>query len=157
MEKDTAETIVKVYAILAWISALFTFFGALALLFVSSFMTGFAGGMMGWGMMDQAFAGSMFGGFSIIFGVILLAIAVFDVIVGFGLWGRKNWARVVTVVFSVFSLFSFPLGTIVGALGIYFFGFDETVKGLFSGDVSIAAMKSSAKQARKTAKKVVKR
>jgi uncharacterized membrane protein (DUF2068 family) len=84
--------------------------------------------MMGGGMMD----GGLFAGFGVIIGVVFIALGVFYAIAGFGLWSHKPWARIVTLVLSVISLFSFPLGTIIGALGIWLFGFEENVKALFA-------------------------
>ncbi len=39
------------------------------------------------------------------FGIVLLLLAVFYLIVGFGLWNLKNWARVLTIVFVAIGLF----------------------------------------------------
>ena len=59
------------------------------------------------------------------------AIALPQVIAGYGLMKRKEWGRILTLIVSFFQLLSFPLGT---ALGIYSFVIllkEETVK-LFS-------------------------
>lgn len=146
MEKDTAELIVKVYAVLAWISAAIAVIAALGILLWGSV----AGGMIS--LQGLPFAGMM-AGLGIVFALLILCVGVFDVIVGFGLWKRKNWARIVTIIFSVISLFSFPLGTIIGGFGIWLFGFEPTVTGLF-GAKPVANVQVSVKSTKgKAAKK----
>ena len=138
METSTAETIVKVYAVLAWIGALFAVIGAL---FVMA-LGGLAGsiGMMGrYGGMYGSYPRGLFSGLGIVIGIFLLIVAVLYVIAGFGLWGHKNWARILALILSVLSLFSFPFGTIIGALGIWLFGFEPAVIGLFAGAKPLVA------------------
>lgn len=38
------------------------------------------------------------------FGIVLLLLAVFYLIVGFGLWNLKNWARILTLIFVAIGL-----------------------------------------------------
>lgn len=45
-----------------------------------------------------------------------IVLALPALIAGLGLRKRKQWARVLTIVLSVFNLFAFPIGT---AIGIY--------------------------------------
>ena len=127
LEKDTAETIVKVYAVLAWVGALFALIAGAVMIF--------GGSLFGAFLIPGGYAGNaglgFFGVFYILFGIFLIAVAVFDAIVGYGLWNRKPWARVTVLIMSVLDLFSFPIGTIIGVAGIWLFGFDETIKGIF--------------------------
>lgn len=59
------------------------------------------------------------GGFSTLFlGIVLLAV-VPSIIAGYGLLKKYNWARILTIILSVIALFEFPLGTILGAYGLY--------------------------------------
>jgi hypothetical protein len=134
MEKNTAVTIVKVYAVLAWLGALFALIAALALFGIGSM------GMMG--MMGDATGNpGLLAGLAGVFGVFLLIVAVFDVIVGFGLWNFKPWARIVAIVMNVINLFSFPIGTIIGLIGLWLFGFEPTVNGLFTSAPASTAKK----------------
>jgi hypothetical protein len=67
---------------------------------------------------DSAMAIPILGGIGAIVFVILLAISLPGIVVGFGLVYFKPWARILTLVLSAFELFSIPFGT---ALGIYGF------------------------------------
>ncbi len=142
MEKNTAETIVKVYAILAWIGALLMLIAGLAMFVGPAFMGSF-GMMRGFGAM-----GGLWTGAAVLFGILFLVLAVLYLFGGLGLWRHKEWARILTIVLSVLSLFSFPIGTIIGAIGIWLFGFEPTVKGLF-GTAPVAAKAALAKKAKK--------
>ncbi len=148
MDKNTAETIVKVYAVLAWISALIMLIVAIAIMIGGSMMGTFGSMMYG----DLAVAG-MVGAVATVVAVILLALAAFDVIVGIGLWTHKPWARILTIIYSVLSLFSFPIGTLIGAFGIWLFGFESTVKSLFGVKTARVAKKATKKAAKKAKKK----
>lgn len=56
---------------------------------------------------------------SIVANVLLIMIAVLSIpglLAGIGLLKEKEWARILTLIVSVFQLLSFPLGT---ALGVY--------------------------------------
>ncbi len=48
--------------------------------------------------------------------VFSLIVSIPGIIAGIGLFKRKEWARVLTLIISVLNLFSFPIGT---GLGIY--------------------------------------
>ena len=120
MDKNTAVIIVKVYAVLAWIGAVFTAIGSLGMLFWGSVVGGLVAGY-----------GSLFAGLGIVFAVILLVVAALEAIAGFGLWQHKRWARILAIIMSILSLFAFPIGTIIGAIGIYLFGFEKAIKQLF--------------------------
>jgi hypothetical protein len=67
---------------------------------------------------DSAMAIPILGGIGALVFIILLAISLPGIIVGFGLLHFKPWARLLTLVLSAFELFSIPFGT---ALGIYGF------------------------------------
>ena len=40
-------------------------------------------------------------------------------ICGYGLLNKKSWIRIPTIVLSGISLFSFPIGTILGGYGLW--------------------------------------
>jgi hypothetical protein len=124
MEKSTAQTIVKVFAVLAWIGAAFSVLGGLGMLM--------GGGLLGSAaMVGGDGAASLLGALGFGAGIFLIAIGVLYVFVGRGLWQHQTWARIVTIIFGVIALFAFPLGTVIGAIQIWLFGFQKDVKGLF--------------------------
>jgi hypothetical protein len=45
-----------------------------------------------------------------------LILSIPGILAGLGLYKRKEWARILTLIISVLNLISFPLGT---ALGVY--------------------------------------
>src|SRR5580658_6409112 len=47
-------------------------------------------------------------------GFFLMATGLLGVLVGWGLMERQSWARVLAIVFGIFALFHFPLGTVLG-------------------------------------------
>jgi hypothetical protein len=55
----------------------------------------------------------------------LLAVSLPGLAAGIGLLRYKPWARVLTIVLSALNLLNFPLGTIVGAYGLYVMLSDE--------------------------------
>uniref|UniRef100_UPI0032169068 hypothetical protein n=1 Tax=uncultured Draconibacterium sp. TaxID=1573823 RepID=UPI0032169068 len=48
--------------------------------------------------------------------IMAFILSIPGIIAGIGLFKRKEWARILTLIISVLNLFSFPIGT---ALGIY--------------------------------------
>ena len=56
--------------------------------------------------------------------VILLSIP--GIIAGIGLFKRKEWARILTLILSVIKLLNIPIGTAVGAYSIWVLVQDET-------------------------------
>jgi len=117
LEKSTAETLVKVYAVLAWV-------GAVVMGLFALFFFGMGPALPGMPMM-------LYGGWMQAIAVVMLAIAVLDAIVGWGLWTKQPWARIAAIVVSVLQVFSFPIGTLVGGFGIYLFGFEPNVQKMF--------------------------
>lgn len=140
MDTHTAEIIVKVYAVLTWIGALFSFIGGIAMIFFGSLGSTFMGGMMGAGMMDEAVMGGLMTAVTVVVGIILVVLSGLYAYTGYGLWLHKPWSRIVVIVLSVLNLFSFPIGTLIGTFGIWFFGFEETAKSLFSGTSASSPM-----------------
>ncbi|HLN75288.1 MAG: hypothetical protein ACM3O8_02855 [Methylococcaceae bacterium] len=68
--------------------------------------------------------------FSIIADVIaafLIFVSIPGLIAGFGLYRRKEWARILTLVISVIALFNFPFGTAIGIYSIWALVQPETV------------------------------
>lgn len=57
----------------------------------------------------------------------LLVFAIPNIVGGVGLFRYKNWARYLVLIISVISLFSIPIGTVVGIYSIWVLLQDETV------------------------------
>ena len=134
METRYVNTIISAYSVFAWISAFVFFIAALALTFLSPFAVTF--------LIDQNPASIPPGvsalafqqlatGLAVIAGVVLFMIAAFFLAIGVGLWRRNNWARYLALVPCVIWIFAFPVGTLVGIVGIYAFAFDKDVRAQF--------------------------
>ncbi len=100
---DAMETHVKIVAILMIIWGALAALSTLVVLGVTGVgaqaqMPGFMQGMMG------------------VFALLLATLAVLAITGGYGLINRKDWARTLTFIVAILSLFSFPVGT---AFGIY--------------------------------------
>ena len=50
---------------------------------------------------------------------VLALLAVPGIIAGYGLYQRKEWARILTLILSVISIFNFPFGTAIGIYSIW--------------------------------------
>jgi hypothetical protein len=57
----------------------------------------------------------------------LFLLSVPGIIAGIGLLGKKEWARILTLVLSVMNLMNVPVGTAVGAYSIWVLVQEETV------------------------------
>ena len=51
--------------------------------------------------------------------ILFLVLSVPGIIAGIGLFKRKEWARILTLILSVLDLFNVPLGTAVGVYSIW--------------------------------------
>lgn len=51
--------------------------------------------------------------------VVTVIISIPGILAGIGLFKRKEWARILTLIFSVINLINFPLGTAVGIYSIW--------------------------------------
>src|SRR2546425_2450752 len=63
----------------------------------------------------------------VVFVVLLFAVGLLPLIVGYGLMKRKSWAKPLALVLAVISLINIPIGT---ALGIYSFRFLRSEGGI---------------------------
>jgi len=120
LEKQTAKTIVLIIAILGFIGAGMALLGGLAMVFF--------GGVFFESMMQGAEVFAVLGGLA---GVMLILIGALELWIFYKFLKYANWARIVVIILSVLMLFNFPLGTVLGALYIYFLAFNEDVKKLF--------------------------
>lgn len=59
--------------------------------------------------------------FSLTCGVIFILLSgILSVFAGWGLLRLKEWARWLAIILAIFSLFAFPIGTVIGALIIWY-------------------------------------
>lgn len=57
----------------------------------------------------------------------LTIVAIPGIVAGFGLYRRKEWARILTLILSVLAIFNFPFGTAIGIYSIWVLIQPETV------------------------------
>jgi len=50
---------------------------------------------------------------------ILIILSIPGIIAGWGLYRRKEWARILTLILSVIGIFNFPFGTAIGIYSIW--------------------------------------
>ena len=60
--------------------------------------------------------------------ILIIVLSVPGIIAGIGLFKRKEWARILTLVLSVIDLLNIPIGTAVGAYSIWALVQPETVE-----------------------------
>lgn len=123
------ETHVKVLGILNIISGAFGLCGALLLIVVFG---GTAGLVAMDGDPDAAIALPILGltGFAVVVFAVLMSLPA--VIVGYGLYRLRPWARVAGIVLSIVSLIVFPFGTVLGVYGLWVL-FSKDAERLFTG------------------------
>lgn len=63
--------------------------------------------------------------------VALLVLLAAFVIVGWGLWKLKSWARIAAIVLAILQLPVFPIGTVIGALILWYLITDPDAKAAF--------------------------
>jgi|SRR3989344_5716486 len=85
---------------------------------------------------------SLISGFITLFGVILLIFGLISIILATGLWKGKNWARIVTLIFTILSIigilssilqgkFSNLISLTIEILIVYYLLFNKDVKTFF--------------------------
>lgn len=60
--------------------------------------------------------------------VLIVIICIPGILAGIGLFKRKEWARILTLIISVIDLFNVPVGTAIGAYSIWALVQPETVE-----------------------------
>lgn len=110
------ETHAKVLGILNIVSGAMGLFGALVLTVVFGGVTGL---LQAEGGSDAAVAVPILGltGFAVVLFVVVISLPA--VIIGYGLYQRRPWARIAGIVLSIISLFAFPVGTALGIYGLW--------------------------------------
>ena len=62
--------------------------------------------------------------------ILAFGLGILLFLTGLGLWGMRMWARWLAVGSSILSLFAFPIGTVIGAVTIWYL-FKENTKDAF--------------------------
>ena len=61
-------------------------------------------------------------------GILIILVSVVGIAAAIGVLRQREWARILLLVISFFSLLRFPLGTFLGAYSIWVLMKDETIK-----------------------------
>jgi len=77
---------------------------------------------------DARIAVPIVGAFAVGLFLFLLVLSVPGIIAGVGLLNLRPWARIVTVILSALNLMNIPIGTLVGAYGLWVMLSQETEK-----------------------------
>lgn len=126
MKRETGETIIKAFAVVSWLEAVALLAIGCALLFAGPAL----GGVIA---QDAPLFGSALSGAGYAAALALLAVGAIYLIAGAGLWAHRSWARLLALALAVASLLAVPFGTMVGLIAIWFLGFNDKIKELFSG------------------------
>jgi hypothetical protein len=110
------ETHVKVLGILNIVSGVLGLLAALFLMVIFGGVTGLVGAQ---GDPDAAFVVPLIGATGIFVVLVVVALSLPAVIIGWGLYKLRPWSRIAGIVISVFSLFAFPFGTALGVYGLW--------------------------------------
>ena len=129
------ETHAKVVGILNIVSGVLGLLGALLLMIVFGGVTGLIGAS---GDSDAAFVVPIIGLTGAVVVLCLVAFSLPAVIIGYGMYKLQPWSRVAGIVLSIVSLLWFPLGTILGAYGLWVLFSDEGQR-LFAGPRTTSA------------------
>jgi hypothetical protein len=111
------ETHVKVLAILYIVFSAFLVLGAITLLMVFGGASALAG--LNAPPEEAAVAMPIIGLTGMALAGFLLLLAAPGLLVGFGLLKYASWARILGIVLSALQLINLPLGTILGAYGLW--------------------------------------
>jgi hypothetical protein len=110
------ETHVKVLGALQIACGAMGLFGALVLVFVFGGAAGIVGAS---GDAEAAIAVPVIGITGMALVTCLVALSLPSVIIGVGLFRLRPWARIASIVLSIFALIIIPFGTVVGVYGLW--------------------------------------
>lgn len=79
------------------------------------------------GFVDDANGSTILSLIADILAIVFIIISLPGILAGMGLYKRKEWARILTIILSVIELFSFPFGTAIGIFSIWAMIQPETV------------------------------
>lgn len=79
------------------------------------------------GFVDDANATTILSIIADVLAIVFIVISVPGILAGMGLYKRKEWARILTLILSVIEIFSFPFGTAIGIYSIWALIQPETI------------------------------
>ncbi len=79
------------------------------------------------GFVDDANGATILSLIADILAIVFIVISIPGILAGIGIYKRKEWARVLTLILSVIEIFSFPFGTAIGIYSIWVLIQPETV------------------------------
>ena len=86
------------------------------------------------GFVDEPNSGMILSMIADILAIVFIVISVPGILAGMGLYKRKEWARILTLILSVVEIFSFPFGTAIGIYSIWALIQPETVSAFSKPD-----------------------
>lgn len=117
---DSAESIIKLVVILNYISAVFLGILGFIMIILSSLF---------WSMVSGLIKIPLI--FMIVISLFMLGFGIFQFFVAGGLMKKESWARTSAIVLGVLMLFSFPIGTFIGIITIFFLVFNKEIIRMF--------------------------
>lgn len=122
MTRESAHNHIRIVSLLTLVSGILGMIPTLILLMTALGVSVF--GSFSSNPVEMLTAGGILG----FIAVCLLMLGLPALIAGFGLLARKSWARPLTLIIAVFSLFAFPIGTLLAAYQFWVLAInDETV------------------------------
>jgi hypothetical protein len=88
------------------------------------------------GFVDDANATSILSIVADALAIIFIIISVPGILAGMGLYKRKEWARILTLILSIIEIFSFPFGTAIGIYSIWALIQPETIAAFNSNNLN---------------------
>jgi len=79
------------------------------------------------GFVDDANGATILSLIADVLAIVFIVISVPGILAGMGLYKRREWARVLTLILSVIEIFSFPFGTAIGIYSIWALVQPETI------------------------------
>ena len=79
------------------------------------------------GFVDEPNANNILSLIADILAIVFIVISIPGIVAGMGLYKRKEWARILTLILSVIEIFSFPIGTAIGIYSIWALIQPETI------------------------------
>ena len=71
------------------------------------------------GFVDDANGATILSLIADIIAIVFIVISIPGLLAGMGLYQRKEWARILTLILSIIELFNFPFGTGIGIYSIW--------------------------------------
>lgn len=79
------------------------------------------------GFVDDANGETVLSIIADVLAIVFIIVSIPGILAGLGLYKRKEWARVLTLILSVIEIFNFPFGTAIGIYSIWALIQPETV------------------------------